>query len=354
MVEAFRHWLYQTANTQLTFLKVSEVSSDSKIRERARGCLLGQLTGDALGSAVEFKDSDDIAERYPIGVRQLKDGGTWNLIAGQPTDDSEMALALARSLVATGGFDAEHVADAYVRWLRSDPFDIGHTTSSGLEAIARGRRATSGSQANGALMRISPVGIFACNDPGLAASVAAKDALLTHPHPVCQSANAAYAAAIAVAVAGGDGAEMWQAAYDHAASVSKYRSGAVPVRERLEAARSGPPEDFQNQMGWVLTAFQNAFFHLLSQRPLEDAVVWTVGRGGDTDTNAAIAGALLGSSQGADAIPKQWRDAVLSCRPTPESATAHPRPEEYWPIDALELADRLAGLRAGSVVAATP
>ncbi len=327
---------------------MSNLSVDDQIKERARGCLLGQLTGDALGSAVEFKDSYEIADRYPDGVRTLKDGGTWNLIAGQPTDDSEMALALARSLVAAGRFDTRLVADAYVRWLQSDPFDIGYTTSSGLEAISAGRRATSGSQANGALMRISPAGIFANADPGLAARIAAKDALLTHPHPVCQSANAAYAAAIAIGIAGGDSADMWQAAHEHAASGSKYRSGAAPVRDRLEAARRGPPEDFQNQMGWVLTAFQNAFFHLLSGGALEDVVVWTVGSGGDTDTNAAIAGALLGSLQGEGSIPAQWRDAVLSCRPDENSATAHPRPEEYWPVDALDLADRLVGIRAAS------
>jgi hypothetical protein len=62
------------------------------------------LAGDALGSAVEFRTAADIARDHPRGVTTLTDGGTWNLIAGQPTDDSEMALALARSLVARGGF----------------------------------------------------------------------------------------------------------------------------------------------------------------------------------------------------------------------------------------------------------
>ena len=322
------------------------LTPDQSRTERARGCLLGQLAGDALGSAVEFKDSSDIADAYPEGVRHLKDGGTWNLIAGQPTDDSEMALALARSLAAAGKYERRQVAEAYIRWWRSEPFDIGMTTATGIEALARGRRVTSGSQANGALMRISPVGIFAAGDPARAASIAARDALLTHPHPVCQAANAAYAAAIAVGVAGGDRAEMWQAAFDFSAAGSAYRSGAEPIRARLEAARSGPPEEYQSQMGWVLTAFQNAFFLLLSDLSLEDAVVWTVGCGGDTDTNAAIAGALIGALQGELAFPSQWRDTVLSCRPDADSGTAHPRPEEYWPVDAFDLADRLvvAGL----------
>ena len=70
---------------------------------RAQGCLLGQLAGDALGSLVEFKSPEEIRRTYPDGVRELADGGTWNTIAGQPTDDSEMALLLARMLAERGG-----------------------------------------------------------------------------------------------------------------------------------------------------------------------------------------------------------------------------------------------------------
>lgn len=66
--------------------------------DRAQGCLLGQLAGDALGSLVEFRTPDDIRWEYPGGVRELANGGTWGTIAGQPTDDSEMALSLARML----------------------------------------------------------------------------------------------------------------------------------------------------------------------------------------------------------------------------------------------------------------
>jgi ADP-ribosylglycohydrolase len=67
-------------------------------RSKAQGCLLGQLAGDALGSLVEFQSPGEIRRSYTDGVRELADGGTWNTIAGQPTDDSEMALLLARML----------------------------------------------------------------------------------------------------------------------------------------------------------------------------------------------------------------------------------------------------------------
>ncbi len=75
------------------------------ILSRARGCLLGQLAGDALGSLVEFWSPEEIRRAYPAGVRDLADGGVWDTIAGQPTDDSEMALALARMLAERGTYD---------------------------------------------------------------------------------------------------------------------------------------------------------------------------------------------------------------------------------------------------------
>ena len=76
----------------------------------------------------------------------------------------------------------------------------------------------------------------------------------------------------------------------------------------------------------------------------------TVSRGGDTDTNGAIAGALLGAIHGRDAVPLQWRNAVLSCRPV--LGTTQPRPAEYWPVDILQMAEAL--LIVGSAPAAEP
>ena len=122
----------------------------------------------------------------------------------------------------------------------------------------------------------------------------------------------------------------------------------------LFAAPSNRPElnrraKFLSQQGWVLIALQNAYYQALHAATLEDGVVDTVMRGGDTDTNAATAGALLGSIHGSPAVPRQWVDRVLSCRPLPElPGVERPRPEAYWPTEALYLAERLlfaGGLR---------
>jgi ADP-ribosyl-[dinitrogen reductase] hydrolase len=313
--------------------------------DRAVGCLLGQIVGDSLGSLVEFQSPRDIARRYPDGVRDLIDGGTWNTLAGQPTDDSELALELARTLVGLQAWSSEAVAAAYGGWYASGPFDLGGATRQALQPAASARSdrakaaraaASQDSQANGALMRCAPIGIWARNVKE-AAAAAREDARLSHPHAVCQAASAAFVAAIATAISVGDREAMLAAAY---AAVPESQAGVV--RDRLDRAKRGQgPEDFMHQQGWVLTAFQNAFRHLANGTPIEDALIETVGEGGDTDTNAAICGALLGATQGSAAIPVRWTMAVLACRPLAETGAKRPRPARYWPDDVAMLAEGL-------------
>lgn len=309
------------------------------IINRAQGCLLGQLAGDALGSLVEFQSAEQILQRYPGGVRELADGGTWNTIAGQPTDDSELALLLARMLVDKGTYDQDAALKAYQYWLDSDPFDCGMTTSSGL----RGNLSYS-SQANGALMRISPLGIFGAGcELDQVAQWARQDATLTHPHLVCQDINALFAMAIASAVRNKTTPD---ALYQQIIEWAEQMAVAQSVLEVIKSAAAEPPTDCLHQQGWVLTAFQNALWQLLHASDLEEGVVDTVMRGGDTDTNACICGALLGAVYGRAAVPAQWVSALLNCRP--ERGRPHvyqPRPECFWPVDVLELARNLSGRR---------
>ena len=89
---------------------------EGDVVDHAKGCLFGQVIGDNLGALVEFRKEQDIARLYPGGVVNLSDGGCWNLLAGQPTDDSELALTLARTLLETGSYNREIVAKAYAEW----------------------------------------------------------------------------------------------------------------------------------------------------------------------------------------------------------------------------------------------
>jgi ADP-ribosyl-[dinitrogen reductase] hydrolase len=302
---------------------------------RAQGCLLGQLAGDALGSLVEFQSPEEIRRKYPDGVRELADGGTWGTIAGQPTDDSEMALMLARTLIKHRRYDAEEARKAYVLWLNSAPFDCGDTVSRGLRG-----KPNHDSQANGAMMRASPLGVFGCNyDLKRVSEYAKADALLTHPHPVCLQANALFVMAIANSIGTWkDAAEIYEQIKNWASEMDV----EVGLKKAIVDASTRPPADYVHQQGWVLIAFQNALWQLLHAPSLEEGVVDSVMRGGDTDTNAAIAGALLGAVHGLEAIPAQWRDKVLNCRPEAGMPhVRHPRPECFWPVDALHIAQCL-------------
>jgi ADP-ribosylglycohydrolase len=249
-----------------------------------------------------------------------------------------MALALARSLTQLGRYDPEAVARSYVRWYQSNPFDIGATISAALSAPDRAPNPTS--QANGALMRISPLGIFGSQLPPEAlAQHARTDASLTHPHPTCLDANVVYTAAIAFAIRTANPPER---IYQHALDTVKSNRIGSAVSGCLRKAASKPPADYGTQQGWVLIALQNAFYQLLHAPNLEEGIVDTIRRGGDTDTNAAIAGALLGAAWGRTAIPAQWLETLLACRPQLGNENVHrPRPQEYWPVDALQLAEQL-------------
>ena len=338
--------------------------AEGETLDRAVGCLLGQAIGDSLGSLVEFSSATDIAKEYPAGVRELRSGvGTWRLLAGQPTDDTELALALARTLVQQRAFAPDAIATAYGRWFR-DGWDIGITTrqafselkqgTQGAAAVAR-NNANRISQSNGATMRASPLAIAAAN-AAQAAAWAAEDALLSHPNPVCVVANAAYVVALHAGIAGATPQEMHAAAMAaaretgnalEAGGMAGTAEAVEAVVTRLEAAARGElPEDFTRQMGWVLTALQAAFHALLHAPSAAEGLVQVVGCGGDTDTNGAIAGALLGAAYGRQAWPARWTTQVLACRPVQGSGTQYPRPPEYWPDDIPELAEALLGVRA--------
>ena len=302
---------------------------------RAQGCLLGQLAGDALGSQVEFMNPAEIRARYPNGVRDLANGGTWDTLAGQPTDDSEMSLALARALLRVGTYDPGEARQAYGEWLRSEPFDCGNTVRTGLLGSPN-----AASQANGALMRVSPLGIFGANhDLRQVAEWARQDAAITHPNPVCLQTNALFAMALAHAVRTGCGPmELYAQVQSWAAEIG----ALATVRDALAGAALAPPADYMRQQGWVLIAFRNAFWQLLYAPSLEEGMVDTVMRGGDTDTNACIVGALLGAVHGRDAVPGRWVSAILHCRPEAgQPGVHHPRPRPFWPTDALALGAQL-------------
>ena len=307
------------------------------IEDSALGCLLGACIGDAAGGTLEFQrlPAPDDVER----AMSMSGGGFFRLAPGQITDDGELALSLADALSRSSSFDIEAIARAYARWADSGPFDIGTTTRLSLASFRdpRGRAISEEvgcsaamkaaasqncgrSKANGSLMRIAPLAVWGHRLPDdELARCAIEDSLLSHPNESCCLAVASYsiAAASLLRNPGGRGE-----AFARAITWAE-KNANDEVRQWLRAAGDRAPVDFLSHIGFVKIAFVNAFQHLVQESSYEKTVRETLRQGGDTDTNACIAGALVGAATGASSIPTPMKAAVLGC----DTRQGRPRPE---------------------------
>lgn len=283
--------------------------------DKLSGCLMGLMCGDALGAPVEFKTPADLHKRYPQGVSTMVAGwgSTATRRAGDITDDSEMALALLRSLREIPTYSAKLTREAYLDWHLTAPDNEGLTIARALEGLSSPE-----SEANGALMRIAPLAIVSLLHPQLDwQQAAAADAALTHVHLKCAQANIIFVESLRLAMLGHSREHI------HSAAVARAQQlGATALLSRLESARTREPA-YLEHAGWLEIAFHAAYYHLLHARDFSSALCRVVNHLGDPDTNGAIAGALLGAFFGLSSIPTNWREAVLHGSPD--------RPARYRP-----------------------
>lgn len=281
--------------------------------DRARGAIVGLACGDALGAPVEFESRETIEDRYPDGLRDFTSGGWMEVEPGELTDDSQMMLALAETLVRPGPADLDDLARRFVVWADSDPKDIGNTTrisighlrngvawdQAGVETLAElgPERCAS----NGSLMRCAPVALRYRNDPVALREVSLATSRITHAEERAAWSTVALNQAIAFYLNGGECEGMVGAA---AAGINQQE-----VVNAIVSAPSLSPAEL-NGRGFVLNGLQIAFQAVANRKTLEAAVVEAVMIGDDTDTNAAITGALAGARWGYQAIPERWRSRV--------------------------------------------
>lgn len=262
-------------------------------------------------------------------------GGHFGLAPGQITDDGELTLALTHAIEEAGGDDYDPLITArwYRKWMLSEPFDVGFATSNALgsgdlssplldteiyeNAISRNAE----SMANGSLMRATPIGILGSKlSLEKTVEIACTDACLTHPNPACQLSTAAYAVAIRHLILN----ESDNIGAFNAALAVVDNSNGQEVDGWLRDAQQGYLPTFYPRSGFVRIAFTHAFFHLYNNTPYLEALQAILAGGGDTDTNACIAGGLIGASCGLSEIPKSMINAVIQCdtqkgsRPRPD------------------------------------
>jgi ADP-ribosylglycohydrolase len=289
--------------------------------DRAAGVLLGQACGDALGVPYEMGAP-------PIGDAVMSGGGLGPYEPGEWSDDTQMTLCVAR--VAAEGHDLEskvaldRISEGFENWLVDGATDVGTQTrailirAGELEGPAHERLRTASQElhartgltaGNGALMRTAIVGIASPGNRDATARAARAVAELTHTDPLAGDSCVLWSEAIRIAVTEGrldllGGLDLVS---------PEHRDD---WRAWIKEATGARPAQFKNN-GFTVTALQAAWAAITStdledgsavhlQRGLQAAVR----AGWDTDTVAAIAGALLGARYGSSAVPTQWRRMV--------------------------------------------
>jgi ADP-ribosylglycohydrolase len=272
------------------------------MNDNAIGCIIGALVGDALGGQVEFIKRRPIPHELISSADSMEGGGFLDLAPGQITDDGELTLCCLQSLLSN-----ENALVWYNRWYASDPCDVGRTCAGAFRNDAIVDDET---QANGALMRCTPIGAFV--HPQEVAKYAMQDATLSHASVVCIQANIAYCKAISHLVHYGG--------IDDALKIAKETCTNMDILQWID-----DPDPYevmkelmnQTNIGWVRWGFSLAFYHLRMRSKFEEALLSVIRAGGDTDTNACIVGGMLGAQVGIRAIPQKWVKPVMTCNVRP-------------------------------------
>jgi ADP-ribosyl-[dinitrogen reductase] hydrolase len=282
------------------------LSAVSSLRERAVGGILGLALGDALGAPFEFRWSHDVPE--PLPAFEL---GWMGRPPGSWTDDTAMARNLGRSLAEREGLDTDDVLRRHLDWLSTGPPDVGNQTRLALQEAKEGtpeparvvfdRRGPEVSAGNGSVMYCAPLGIAYARRPEELHRLASDLSAITHWDERCRTACVAVTLAVAALVRG----EPSERAVVEAVTSVREREGAEELEHLVETAGVSRPIDGPDQ-GFTLFTAAVALRLAAHERPFEDGLREVVALGGDTDTNAAVAGALLGALHGRAALPSAW------------------------------------------------
>jgi poly(ADP-ribose) glycohydrolase ARH3 len=276
------------------------------------GALVGTAVGDAVGSGFEWQRAAELqAIEWAADRRELL----------AYTDDTHMMIGTAESLVQKEGFDGEHMAHVFIRNYEMEPWRgygpgppnvfrmirAGEDWNKAAEKLYHG-----GSYGNGAAMRIAPVAVFYHNDLTMLREVAFRSSQITHSHVLGKEGAALQAYAIALAVGRESGKR-----FDSRGFLSRL-DGLIQhetYRKKLEGLTmllgEGDKAKVVAEMGNTVEAFNSvptAIYSFVSHPDsFREAILFAINLGGDTDTIAAMTGAISGAYLGVEAVPNKWR-----------------------------------------------
>lgn len=275
------------------------------IVDKAKGCLVGLACGDAVGTTLEFKPRGSF-----MPIDDMVGGGPFNLLPGQWTDDTSMALCLGHSLVSKQGFDATDQMNRYCNWYQhgymsstGTCFDVGITVTTALNRYLATGNPLSGStdersSGNGSLMRLAPVAIYYGHSSSDLRHYAALSSQTTHGSAECIDSCQYFAALLVAAFTAHSKQQLlamqYQAATPKIAGIVK---GDFIRKQYSELTGSG----------YVIESLESALWCFYHSQNFKEAILLAANIGNDADTTAAICGQLAGAFYGYEAIPQHWR-----------------------------------------------
>ena len=292
--------------------------------DRAIGCVLGAALGDALGAPFEFLRRPDVPSPVPAFERP------WlGLPPGTTTDDTAMARNLIGSLVERGGLDLGDVLARHRAWLATDPPDVGAFTRRVLatpvgvtdppDEAARlvwEERGPEVSAGNGSVMYCAPLGVAYAHRPDLLFEQAPALSAITHHDGRCRTACLSVTLAVAALVRGEPAEDAVRSAVDAVLE----REGGEELEYLVQEAGRARPVDGPDR-GFCLFTAGVALRSAFEVDSVAEGLLRVVSLGGDTDTNAAVAGALLGARDGRSGLPEAWLERLADRRTVEEEAS---------------------------------
>jgi len=270
-------------------------------RDRALGALIGLAVGDAVGTTIEFSSKPEYAR-----VRDMVGGGPFGLEAGEWTDDTAMAVALAHSLLEDSDLDPTDLMMRFAEWVRYGTYscqgaciDIGNTIKDAIFHFLNEDEPLAGKtgdefSGNGALMRLAPVPIRHWPNRAKMAEVADLQTRTTHGSPAARHASEILASMIADAIQGKSLAEILNS------------MDAL----RIAGGWRGLPRAAIRGSGYVVHSLQAAVWAVARTTDFRSAILLAANLGEDADTTAAVTGQLAGAIYGLSGIPSDWLDRL--------------------------------------------
>lgn len=284
-------------------------------KDRFIGTLFGQAIGDALGLGSEFMSKEEVLHYYPDGLSTysqiIQDAHRCRWQQGMWTDDTDMMLCIADALIASRGeVNLNQIAKNFKAWFEGNPLGIGRHTYNVLcfadyvkdpiqaaEIVWTLYRKRSA--ANGGVMRTSVAGLLPENVSEHAENICK----LTHPDPRCIGSCVIVCEIIHSLVY--EGKEL---TLDRILQIAdKYDDRIRPFIEIANNSTDIESLELTGlEQGYTLKTLSAALWSLWHCDTFKDGLLQVVNAGGDADTNAAVACAILGAKFGYESIPEDY------------------------------------------------